>query len=185
MVLKRLCLAVLCSLGLFGSFGSIATTPNTQYYQREKFEEPKQWQETSTVFPAPPVDANLTEIYLSATSLNRFWVDRKSVTVGSDGVVRYALVVLSSGGVRGVTYEGIRCETRELRRYATLRPDNEWAKSRNENWVRITESPGHRQHAVLYLQHFCPDGIPAKDAEEAVGNLIRGGRFPGDSPAMR
>lgn len=164
---------------------SVLAAPNTQYYQREAFEEAKEWKEAVVTFPEAPIDGNLIEIYLNATSQNRFWVDRKSVSVGDDGVVRYSLVVLSAGGVRGVTYEGIRCETRELRRYATLRPDNEWAKSRNENWSRITESPGHRQHAVLFLQHLCPDAIPAKDAQEAVSNLLRGGRFPGDSSTMR
>lgn len=172
---------------LFGVFvtASVSSAPNTQYYQRDEFEEVKEWKEDVVTLPMPPIASNLVELYLGAVSANRFWVDRNSLSVGSDGVVRYALLVQSAGGVRGVTYEGIRCETRELRRYATLRPDQSWARSRNESWSRITESPGHRQHAVLYLQHFCPDAIPAKDAEEAVDNLLRGGRFPSDSPTMR
>ena len=166
----------------FGLVGSVFAAPNTQYYQKDDIEDKKDWVEDKVEFPALPQESNLISIYLNATSVNRYWVDANSITVGNDGVVRYSLIVLSGGGVRGVTYEGIRCETRDLRRYAVLRNEIEWVKSRNEAWVRITESPGHRQHAVLYLQHFCPDGAMVRDAAEAKRNLKRGGRLPGDGP---
>ena len=155
---------------------SLHAAPNTQYYQKDDFEEAKSWQEDKVEYPALPQESNLASIYLNATSANQYWVDTQSVSVGTDGVIRYTYVVLSSGGVRGTTYEGIRCDTRELRRYAVLRNNMEWVRSRNESWSRITESPGHRQHAVLYLGYFCPDGIAVRDKEEAINNLKRGGR---------
>jgi CNP1-like family len=143
----------------FGLVASVFAAPNTQYYQKDEIEDKKDWVEDKVEFPALPQESNLISIYLNATSVNRYWVDANSITVGNDGVVRYSLIVLSGGGVRGVTYEGIRCETRELRRYAV-----------------------QRQHAVLYLQHFCPDGALVRDAAEAKRNLKRGGRLPGDGP---
>lgn len=175
----------LCALlGTVCLTGSLAAAPNTAYYQKDSFEEVKAWQEDKVEYPALPEDPNQISIYLSASSTNQYWVDKSSISVGNDGVIRYSLTVLSSGGVRGTTYEGIRCETRELRRYAVLRNGTEWVRSRNESWSRITESPGHRQHAVLYLGHFCPDGIAVRNVSEAIRNLSRGGRAPGDSPAQ-
>lgn len=139
-------------------------------------------QEKPVTYPAPPLDEHLSALYLGEAVSNRFSVDRKSVTVESNGEVRYTLVVISAGGVRSAAYEGIRCETRELRRYATLRNGTTWIPSRNLNWSRITESPGHRQHAVLYLNFFCPNGIMVKDLAEALRNFARGGRSPLENP---
>lgn len=178
-VWRRWALLILLSV-----LGAAQAAPNTQYYQRETEDEKPDWQEVPVVYPAAPIDKNQLEIYLGATVLNRFWVDSASINVGTDGMVRYTLTVLSSGGVRGSSYEGIRCETRELRRYAVLKDDGTWAKSRNESWMRITESPVHRQHAVLYLQHFCPNGAIVNDAAQAIRNLKRGGSSPLDSPTQ-
>lgn len=155
---------------------------NTRYASPSEDDEGKPWQEEKVEYPAPPEEANQVSIDLGPTHNRRYWVDKTSVNIGKDGVVRYSLTVQSSGGVRGVTYEGIRCETRELRRYAVLKGPGEWSRSRNEAWKRITESPGDRQHAILYLYHFCTDGIVVKDIPSALRNLQRGGRFPGESP---
>jgi hypothetical protein len=163
---------------------SLNAAPNTQYFRKDDFEETKVWLEDQVQYPNLPQEQNLVSIYLGVANTNQYWVDTASISTGTDGVIRYSLIVLSSGGVRGATYEGIRCETRELRRYAVLRNNTEWVRSRNESWSRITESPGHRQHAVLYLGYFCPDGIAVTTATEAIKNLKRGGRSPADSPAF-
>ena len=80
--------------------------------------EVKKWEEVAVQLPASPKESSLQPFYVSATTDNRFWVDLDSVSVGSDGVVRYTLVVRTGTGAKNVSYEGMRCETRERRLYA-------------------------------------------------------------------
>jgi hypothetical protein len=88
--------------------------------------------------------------------------------------VRYVLLVLTPQGARNVTYEGMRCETRERRIYASGRQDGSWSKARNNEWVRIQDVYANRQHAALFLEYFCPIGNIVQDAAEARNALIHG-----------
>ncbi|MDD2663517.1 MAG: CNP1-like family protein [Dechloromonas sp.] len=135
----------------------------------------KRWQEVEVQLPAPPRQDRLLPFYVSAVAENRFYVDASSLSVGSDGVVRYVLVILTPQGGRNVSYEGMRCETRERRIYASGRADGSWSKSRNNDWVRIADQLVNRHHAALYLEYFCPIGIAVRSPEEARDALLRGG----------
>lgn len=137
--------------------------------------ETQKWQELVVQLPAPPEDKSLVSFYVSPTSDGRFQIDTASLTVGSDGVVRYVLVIDMAGGARNVTYEGMRCESRERRIYASGRRDGAWSKSRNNEWTRIQDAAMNRQHAALFLEYFCPEGSIVWDAAEAVRALRMGG----------
>ncbi|MBS1143514.1 MAG: hypothetical protein H6R14_920 [Proteobacteria bacterium] len=137
--------------------------------------ENKQWQEIEVQLPAAPRQETLLPFYVSAATENRFFIDGATLSVGSDGVVRYVLVVLTPQGVRNVTYEGMRCEARERRIYASGRGDGTWSKARKNEWVRIQDAYANRQHAALFLEYFCPIGNIVQDAEEARNALRRGG----------
>lgn len=134
--------------------------------------EVRQWQEVELSLPAPPKQETMQSFYVSATSTNRFSVDRSTLSVGADGVVRYVLQVDTPGGVRNVTYEGIRCETRERRIYASGRLDGRWSKARNSAWERIRDIPPNRQHAALFLDYFCPGGVIVGSVAEAQAALL-------------
>lgn len=137
--------------------------------------ESKQWQEMLVELPAPPAEASLLPFYVSAVSENRFFVDASTLSVGADGVVRYTLVVVSPEGGRNVSYEGMRCETRERRVYASGRADGSWSESRAREWRRIQDAYGNRHHAALFLEYFCPGGVVVHDAAEAREALRLGG----------
>lgn len=137
--------------------------------------EAKQWQEAAVVLPAPPAEASLLPFYVSAASENRFFIDISTLSVGDDGVVRYTLVVVSPEGGRNVSFEGMRCETRERRIYASGRADGSWSESRVKQWSRIRDAYGNRHYAALFLEYFCPGGIIVRDAAEAKEALRQGG----------
>ncbi len=141
----------------------------------------KKWRDSEFALPAPPIEASLAEFQAGVASTNRFFVDLSSLAITAEGVVRYVLLVESSSGVRTVSYEGIRCESRERRIYALGRSDGSWVKARNTEWARIRETAINRQHAVLYLQYFCPDGIIVPNAETARALFKRGGHSPYNS----
>lgn len=155
-------------LGLLG----LASALSVQAYPDDS--EPKAWAEQEVVFPSAPRQENLVPVYVSAGTENRFLVDLASVSVGNDGVVRYTLVV-DTGQARNVTYEGMRCETRERRLYASGRLNGSWSKSRNQEWEKIREAAVNRQYATLFLEYFCPWGVIVGSTAEAVGALKSGG----------
>ena len=95
-----------------------------------------------------------------------------AVLFGKDGVIRYTLVARSASGALNVSYEGIRCASRERRLYAFGREDKTWAPARSSDWTRISFSP---HHAALADEYFCPVRGAVRTADEAVSALKRGG----------
>lgn len=136
---------------------------------------PKQWQEIEVQFPPAPVRANLLPLYVSAATANKFYIDGATLSVGADGVVRYVMVVETPEGGRNVTFEGMRCEAKARRIYASGRLDGTWSKARKSEWERIRDAYANRQHAALFLEYFCPIGISVRSAAEARDALVRGG----------
>jgi hypothetical protein len=140
------------------------------------YNESEQVEEAVTI-PAYPKDADLIEFYVSPAATNRFYIDGTSLSVGKDGVVRYALVIMTPGGATNVTYEGIRCATRETRLYATGRTDGTWAKAQSADWRLIENKTINRHHAALNRDFLCPIGNPIYTAEEGR-NALRRGKHP-------
>jgi hypothetical protein len=136
--------------------------------------ESKRWQEMEVQLPAPPAESTLIPLYVSAATSNRFFIDGATISVGKDGVVRYVLLILAPEGGRNITFEGMRCESREVRVYASGRSDGSWSKSRNNEWRRIQEVYANRHHANLFLEYFCPMGNIVRSPAEASEALKRG-----------
>lgn len=118
----------------------------------------RKWEEEAMQLPAFPQEANLREFYVSATTTHKFHIDAATLSVGKDGVVRYVLVVRTSGGASNTTYEGIRCESGEYRIYATGHRDGTWLPTRKDEWRPIVNKPTNRHHAALARDYFCPGG---------------------------
>lgn len=146
-----------------------------------KFEydfEEKPWAEMEAQLPPAPKAENLLPFFVSATTENRFFVDGASITAGGDGVVRYTLVIKSAGGATNVSYEGMRCSSGEIKRYAFGHADGGWGKARNPKWEEIRYKDLNRHHHVLHDDFFCPRGMAVRTATEAV-NALKRGEHPG------
>lgn len=141
----------------------------------EEFEPAVQtWNEIKTEFPAYPGADNLIALDVGSATGHRFFVDPASVSVGSDGVVRYTLVIKTAGGATNVSFEGIRCQTREQKYYATGRADKTWAPARNPQWRYIEFKEVNAQHITLYGEYLCRREAVAGTAEQVVQALRRG-----------
>ena len=145
------------------------------YADFEEDYEAKQWQEIVVQLPPAPNKEAFLPFYVSAASGNDFFVDGSSLSVGEDGVIRFVLVVQTAGGAQNISYEGMRCLTRERRIYASGRLDGSWSKSRNNEWTRIRDAVANRQYAALFLDYFCPGGLIVRNPEEARDALRQGG----------
>jgi hypothetical protein len=138
--------------------------------------EGKSWEAEKALLPAYPKQENLVPIYVGRALPFSFLVDRVSVTVGRDGVVRYTLVARSASEATNVSYEGIRCETYEHRVYGFGRSDGTWAQARNSLWVpigRLSASPA----TSLADDLFCPERGRVRTTEEAQQALARGNQL--------
>jgi hypothetical protein len=135
------------------------------------------WAEGDVPLPAFPQDMNLRPFYVSEMTSHKFFIDISTLNPGKDGVVRYVLVVRTSGGATNITYEGIRCESRELKTYASGRQDGTWTKARKSEWRPIENKPINRQHASLSRDYFCPNGSPIQTPAEGQ-EALRLGKHP-------
>lgn len=136
-------------------------------------EPPKPWQESGVTLPGPPREADLVAVHTTGASSFRFFVDRRSVSVGDDGVVRYTVVAVSGEGARNVSYEGLRCAKYERRVYALGRGAAGWGPASSSEWREFSRTAG-TYYGLLYRDFFCPNGSPIASAREGVDALVRG-----------
>jgi hypothetical protein len=130
--------------------------------------------ESELALPPYPDRAKLVEFAVSEGGEFRFFIDSASLSPGNDGIVRYALVARSPGGVENVSYEGIRCATAEYRVYAIGRGDGTWG-GRPGDWQPITGRVIARWRTALQREYFCPQNEPIRNAQEGVRALEQGG----------
>ncbi|MEO7031559.1 MAG: CNP1-like family protein [Burkholderiaceae bacterium] len=135
-------------------------------------DETKPWEEIAVQLPATPLTENLLPFEVSATATQDFAIDAKSLTVGSDGVIRYTLVSTSQSGVKNISYEGIRCATFEKKLYAFGHTDGSWSRARHSEWQPIVRNAANRQHATLFKDYFC-SGLTISGNAQDMLNRIR------------
>lgn len=131
----------------------------------------KTWQEIAIQLPKQPDLKALLPFDVSATATQTFAIAPESVTVGSDGVVRYVLVAESASGVRNVSYEGLRCSSLESKLYAFGHSDGSWTRSRRDSWLPITGGMANREHAALADGYFCEGRTVAGDTASMLRRL--------------
>lgn len=175
---RRRRLAGLAAALLFALVG-LPSAARAAGSERDDDEEKKAWQEMEVQLPPFPQPDKLIPFDVSATTNNRFLIDGDSLSVGSDGVLRYTLVIVSPSGAQNISYEGMRCATAERRVYALGRTDRTWSKARSDRWQHIAENTLNRHHAALFSDYFCAIGVPLRDADDARHALLYGGKPAG------
>jgi len=160
-------LSLLAIAGLCTSFQVSA-----QLFARD-FDE-QEWVEQQARLPVFPKAENLLVARIEAARTFQFLVDGSTIDIGRDGVVRYVLVARSASGSENISFEGVRCETRERKLYAVGRPDKTWAPSRNSAWIMYSISAVNH-HAELAATFFCPNTLIARNASQVVDLLKSGG----------
>lgn len=140
----------------------------------ERAHEAQTWQEGRVTLPAYPTKANLIEFDVGTGPHFHFLVDASSLSVGSDGVVRYVLVARSPEGAENVSFEGLRCKDGEYKIYATGSGNGTWVSTRGARWRPVEQAAGS-WHRTLANDYFCPERDTIRTAAEAIDALRRGG----------
>ena len=166
--------ALALALALGGCGGSSPTARSPQRGMTEDIggvPEEKQFKEIEVALPPYPAESGLLEFQPRRNSANRFYVDRNSVSIGADRVVRYSVVIKSPSGALTTSYEGMRCKTSEYKAYAYGIKNGEWTKARESQWRKIPRaSPDFR--FALYKDYFCDiEAIAGRNEKELIANL--------------
>lgn len=171
--LRAACVLVLLSTGVLGFSSAGAIGPVEPWGPSKDFEEedkqPKV--ESEVVLPAFPKAEDFVEFYTGPTATNRYFIDTSSVSLVDDNVVRYVLLVQTAGGVKNISYEGMRCQTRERRLYATGREEGVWSKARRSEWLLIQNTSSYRHQAELFYSYFCRPGEVQPTVKQMVAAL--------------
>lgn len=97
-------------------------------------------------------------------------VDPTSISVGSDGVVRYVVVMTNASGSSSAVYEGIRCVTDEVKTYARLNSSGQWNLLSNPPWKSLADNmPSKHAHAFA-RQGGCQSRL-ATSPQEIIAQL--------------
>ena len=118
-------------------------------------QEKKPWEELQTQLPPYPKPENLLKFDIGSNTSNSYFVDAASISVSEDGIVRYTLVIKTGGGATNVSFEGIRCESRQLRVYAFGHPNSQWSRARNAGWREIEPREINGYHYALFRDYYC------------------------------
>ncbi len=129
--------------------------------------EGAKWKEGKLTLPKYPRSRHLMEFSVdSAGAPFEYFIDRESLSIGQDYVVRFTVVIKSKSGAENVIYEGIRCDTREYKTYAYGSQDEKFQKASNPSWKILTRSGGTAYRYELYASYLCGNGpVPLKISE--------------------
>jgi len=172
--------AVRCTQGALAALAAVvAFAASSIPQQQEKWhqwdidfdEDKKPWKEIESMMPLYPRPEHLVPFEGGGASQHRYFIDARSLSVGEDGVWRYTLLVRTAGGATNVSFEGMRCETREQKYYALGRSDGSWVRARNPQWRRVETQSINRPHDVLYADVLCRGKVPVKTTREALQRL--------------
>lgn len=118
------------------------------------------WKELDVKPPASFSIDKLVPIEMPRYLSVKLGVDPDSLTVSSDGIVRYVVVALSASGNVNAAYEGIWCRAGEVKTYARAGNDRVWDAVPDPQWKKLSDSQPS-MHALAIARQGACDGRSA------------------------
>jgi hypothetical protein len=133
-----------------------------------------EWAVLATRLPAVPDLKELVPVEPDMVQSSfKFGVDPKSIRVDPGRIVRFTLVSVSDLGATNISYEAMRCGTRELRSVAIARPGQGWQRAYNDEWRPVAAVNRTAVQNVLYKGVLCSGGGPASMSAEVLQTRVR------------
>ncbi len=138
--------------------------------------DPEPWKEASVPAPTQWSVERAVEFQLGAESALRYAIDPQTVSIGEDGVARYVFIARSSNGAVNVFFEGMRCQTAEVKVYARWDPGaRQWRDSGSEPWQALDVRGATRRAMQMARAGVCDGKSPNRSPSHIV-NALRNGR---------
>ena len=137
----------------------------------------EEWKESAVTLPRWPEQDDLLEVSVDRADFPfRVYIDPESLSIGDEGVVRYALVIISSSGAWNATFEGMQCGEGEYRRYA-YGSGRQWQQVSGSPWRRIMDGGMDGYRYTLYRDYMCDNA----GSNPQVHEILRSIRYNRDS----
>lgn len=139
------------------------------------------WKESDT--PTPPAFdasnasnmARLVPFEVSISSGLRWFVDPATLSVASDGLVRYVVVARSESGITHAFFEAINCGRAEVKTYARQnsqgRANGGWTVVEQPEWRSMYDKLPSKHALALAKQGACDGRAAAQSAADVVRAL--------------
>ena len=131
----------------------------------------EQWKEAEVAVPAYPRETDLIAIRMAPADTLKLYIDSNSLSRAADRVLRLTLVVESSSGTRNVFFDGLRCETRQYKTYATAAPDGKFVSVKNPQWQDIPRPSRNAFRFYLIKHYVCDDASSARSPRDFLDQL--------------
>ena len=137
------------------------------------------WQEDQV--PPPPSFSTdkLIPLDMPAHVSVRIGVDPATITVGTDGVVRYVIVMTNSTGSTNAVYEGIRCFSDDVKTYARQSAAGQWTYLESPVWKAVNDNMPSRHALAFARQGGCQNRLATTKQE--IITALKSGRKPGQN----
>ena len=132
-----------------------------------------QWVEENAAPPPAFAKEGLIPIEMPSYVTLKVGVDPATVSVGTDGVVRYVVVMRNTSGSVNAAYEGILCTKGEVKTYARAGASGEWVAIKQPEWRPLTDNLPSRHAYAISKQGGCEGRTSAK-REDTLQTLKRG-----------
>jgi len=170
---RHMCIRILLrSVALAAGIATAAGAPAQSYMEEiqernaSTYEAP--WEEKRDVdFPPPPTPDNLVALDAQIIGSGyEYFVDTASVRLGDDQVLRYVVVVASDAGATATYFEGIRCETSQVKTYGFVTRQGAFKPLASSRWMRLPASGPFAYRYVLANLYMCDrDGWPISEKQ--------------------
>lgn len=107
-------------------------------------------------------------------------IDPDTVTVSSDGIVRYVVVAVSGSGNINAAYEGIWCRAGEVKTYARAGNDGRWGAVANAQWKALNASQPSMHALALARQGVCDGRSAAGNSPQDIVRKLKRSASDGD-----
>ena len=130
------------------------------------------WTESEAGPPPSFNKERLIAIEMPRYLSSRVAIDPATLSVSTDGVVRYVVVISNASGSINALHEGIRCATEEVKTYARYAPSGRWTSIAEPAWQSMT-GPLPSKHALALARQGLCDGhiVPAGSVPAIVERL--------------
>lgn len=132
------------------------------------------WRESA---PSLPTKLNLDRVVtfeLGRSGNLTFGIEPDTLRIDSDGVVRYAFVARSASGAVNVLYEGVRCQTGEVKLYAHWDQGIGWTWVANSEWKPLSFQGTTRRAMQMARGGICAQSTPNGSPTRILDTLRNG-----------
>lgn len=134
----------------------------------------KEWEE-GAVPPAPAYSTHeLVPIEMPPYISMKVGIDPQTLAIGTDGVVRYVVVMRNAAGSTSAAYEGIACRTGEVKTYARSGTNAAWTPVREPSWRGMTDNLPSRHAYAISKQGVCNGRQPGAHVSDILKQLRQG-----------